>query len=419
MDQNSIAPNDINGLASALLELLCREYPDDLRGFENEPLLAPALPGVVSDSGNSSFRRTESAAWIPRSFRNRQDELIQNSSMTIASFVENKFIPEHVALKISSGRAHYISMLKHVLRPEEVDQMFRGKRKGTRKKLKAVPGWPYLGNVRLCDARPEHVSCLVSAALAGGYSIHTVMHIRNVLSAIFSHAKREQCLFGDNPASLVRPPKLRRKRGYTLTLEQAKEALRLMESPAKEMTLLSIFTGMNLTEILGLQWKFVNLTGAWSNETGKLVAPKTIAVRNQLYRGRLESVKKNRIKDLPISVRLLELLLELRGRGRFIGPDDFVFVSRTGTPIDQNNLQARKIRPIAKQLGVPSVSSQAFRRIRNVLVAAFEKPHEEPIVKISNNAPPRGIEIHRRWRCPSHRMRIYSSGNVSHRSRIN
>jgi integrase len=418
MDQDRVAPNEIIGLAGALWKLLCREYPGDLSGFEHGSFLEPARLGIANDSGGSSFRQTERVGWNTSSSKNLHDELTQNSFMTIASFVESKFIPEHVALKGSSGRAHYKSILKHVLRPEEVNRMFRGGREGTRNMLKAVPGWPYLSHLRLCDARPDHVAQLISAALVHGYSIQTVMHIRNVVSAIFSHAKHERCLLGDNPASLVRPPVLPRKRSYPLTLDKAKEALSLMESPAKEMTLLSIFTGMNLTEILGLQWKHVNLTEVESNEFGKPIAPKTIAVRNQLYRGRLEYLKKNRLRSLPIPERLLQILLKLRERGRFIGPDDFVFVCRAGTPVNHNNLLSRRIKPIARQLGVPSVSCQAFRCIRQVLLAELEKQGEEPKVNMASSAPAQGIAVPRRWRCPNHRGRKSSTSEFSLRSSI-
>lgn len=418
MDQNMIAANDVIGLAGTLLKLLCREYPDDLRGFENGLLIGLARPGTASGSDNSSFMQSENVDWNAFSSWNLQDELPPDSSMTIASFVENKFIPEHVALKGSSGRAHYKSMLKHVLRPEEVERMYRGTRKGTRKKLKTVPGWPYLSDVRLCDARPEHVSRLISAAMVRGYSIQTAIHIRNVASAIFSHAKQERFLLGDNPASLVKPPEFRRKRAYPLTMEKAQKALNLMESPAREITSISIFTGMSFTEILGLQWRFVNLSETESYESGTSVAPRTIAVRNQLYRGRLECVKKNRLRNLPIPERLLQILLKLRSRGSYAGPDDFVFVSQVGTPVNQNNLLARKIRPIAKQMGVPSVSCQAFRRIRTILVAELGMQQDEPAAMMASSFQARDIAVLPRWRCPSHRGRLHSRGDFSLRSSI-
>ena len=38
-----------------------------------------------------------------------------HSAITIGSFVEQRFLPDHVALLKRSGRSHYKSMLKHVL----------------------------------------------------------------------------------------------------------------------------------------------------------------------------------------------------------------------------------------------------------------------------------------------------------------
>jgi hypothetical protein len=73
MDQNSVAPNDVIGLAGALLKLLCREYPDDLRGFVNGPLFESARLAAVNDSGNSAFTQTESVGWNPHSHQNWPD----------------------------------------------------------------------------------------------------------------------------------------------------------------------------------------------------------------------------------------------------------------------------------------------------------------------------------------------------------
>ena len=45
--------------------------------------------------------------------------------MTFAFFVESKFIPEHVEHKTLAGKTHYTSILKHLLKPETVNRMFR------------------------------------------------------------------------------------------------------------------------------------------------------------------------------------------------------------------------------------------------------------------------------------------------------
>jgi integrase len=419
MIQDKLAHNEVIKLADALWKLLRSEYPADFQGFEGvhtRELGRNAPADGPQDRWGWVAQREARKTFLSRV---RADFVAPNSQMTIASFVENKFLPEYIALKRPSGRAYYKAMLRHVLRPEEVDGMLSVARKKPRRKLKAVPGWPYLSNVRLCDARPEHISRLISAALDRGYSVNTVAHIRNVVSAIFSHAKREQCFLGENPVSVVRPPEARRKRTQLLSLTQAKKALSVMEYPERELTLLSIFTGMNLAEILGLQWKQVNLTEEEFNRDGKPAAPRTIAVRNQLYRGSLENVKKSRVRDLPIPQPLFEILVKLKGRASFTGPDDFVLVSKVGTPVNQNNILARRIRPIAKQLGVPSLSCPAFLGIRKVLASEFGKPFRNFTMIAVASDPERSAGVEQRWHCRIQRARSYSGDKFALASKAN
>jgi integrase len=319
--------------------------------------------------------------------------------MTVSEFVERKFIPGHVALRRPSGQAHYHAMLKHVLPPEEVDRMFRISPGESRKRLKAVPGWPYLDNLRLRDVGPDHILRLTSAALSHGYSIQTVKHIRNVISAIFSHAKQNRYFMGDNPVSLIKPPQVHRKPAFALTLAQAKEALDAMRYPEKEMMLLAVFAGMNPAEISGLQWKQVNQTDELLVADGKPIAPKTIAVRKQLYRGDLQNVKETSVRDVTIPDALLTVLLQLRRRANFTGPDDFVLVSRKGTPVNRDNMITRKLKPIAHQLGVPSLSWQVFRRTRTTLASELDKSFQDVSASLVPPAPRGHDDAHHAWRC--------------------
>jgi integrase len=369
MENNSFVHDDLVVLAGALWKVLQRDHADDLQRFVKS-LAAEEMRHGPGSSPEQNARFGDGAIHLPKT---QQEELALNSQMKIVTFIENKFVPEHVAFKRSSGQAHYKSMLKHVIGPDEVQRIFPGKDNGPRMRLEAVPGWPYLTDVRLCDARPEHVSRLASAALAHGYSIQTVKHIRNVISAVFSHARKEQYFAGDNPVSRVRPPHARRNQSNPLTLPQAKQALGAMQYPEREITLFGVFTGMNLAEILGLQWKHVNLTEVEILVDGVRIPPMSIAVGNQLFRGYLEAAKQNRVRNLEIPYPLKQMLLRLRLNAKFVGPDDFVFASHAGTPINQNNIMTRRIRPLARQLGVASLSWQAFRRFRNTLLSQDER----------------------------------------------
>jgi integrase len=221
--------------------------------------------------------------------------------------------------------------------------------------------------VRLHEAGSDDVRRLVSAAMASGYSTQTVTHIRNVVSAIFEHARKKGWFSGENPARGVALPEMSRKEAHALTLSEAKQVLDIMRYPEKEMALIAILTSLNVAEICGLQWKHVNLTDAWSSAGGTPIPPRTIAVRKQWYLGELTSVKGRRLRDQPIPVPLLPTLLRLSQRGKCTGPDNFVLVSRVGTPIKANNIVARRLKPIGRELGIPHLSWHVFLRTRSTL----------------------------------------------------
>jgi hypothetical protein len=101
---------------------------------------------------------------------------IQDSRMTIEFFVESKFIPEHVEHKTCAGRTHYQAILKHLLRPETVNRVFNPQ-KVANARLKSVPDWPYLDEVRLCHIEPDHVRRLVACAFAREYSSQTKLSV--------------------------------------------------------------------------------------------------------------------------------------------------------------------------------------------------------------------------------------------------
>ena len=307
--------------------------------------------------------------------------------MTVAEFVTLKFAPEHVAVKRSAGRTHYQAILKHVLTPEEVDRVFHGGGDGSKGKLKANPDWPYISNVKLRDAHSDHVQRLIQAAVESGYSTQTVMHIRNVVSAIFSHAIREKCFTGGNPASQVSLPGMRRKETHSLTLAQAKQVIEAMQYPEKEMTLIAILTSMNMAEICGLQWKYVNLADRVLAHEGEVIPPRSIAIRKQWSRGELFNVAQSRNRNLPIPQLLFPVLLRLSNRARVTGWSDFVFISKAGTPINQMNIAARRLKSIGRKLQMPWLSWQVFRRTRATLVYEFGMQFQHQMATVVHSHP--------------------------------
>jgi site-specific recombinase XerC len=285
-----------------------------------------------------------------------------NPEMTVAEFIERRFIPEHVASMRSAGHDYFHAMLKHVLGPEQVDRTFRVEKERSRSKLRAIPGWPYLNANRLCDVQPDHIQRIIDSALDNGYSTQTVTHIRNVIRKIFSHARDASCFHGENPATRVVLPHMARKQSHVLTTEQLRQVIHNMRYPEKDVALLSILTNMNVAEIFGLQWKYVNSLEMGRLVNGEWIPPHVIAVRHLSYRNQIRIVTESRKRDIPISDLVHCVLQNIKTRKQSPPKNGFVFSSRKGTPLNQDNVAARRLKLIGKQLEMPWLSWNVFHR---------------------------------------------------------
>jgi integrase len=134
------------------------------------------------------------------------------------------------------------------------------------------------------------------------------------------------------------------------------------------MALVSMTTSLNVAEMLGLRWKRVNLTDQPVVASGELLQPCTLAVRENYYRGKFGSVKVGaRRRNVPLSSSVVAALSALLARSRFAGPDDLVFASRKGTPLNESNLLKRFVKPVGVKLGMPWLSWHVFRHTHATL----------------------------------------------------
>ena len=357
----------------------------NVRGFKEHSWREPVHIGPATGPQRLTRKQAQKAVWEKLPLGPHPNDNAPLSEMTIAEFVEKKFVPEHVSIKGLAGRTHYRAILKHVLTPEEVQRVFKLDLDKSRTRLKAIPDWPYLSHLPLSEARPEHIENLMRAAQARGYSMQTVTHIRNVVSAIFSHARKGNYFSGLNPASQVALPGMSRKEAHMLSLPQLKAVLELMRYPEREMTLLAIVTGMNVAEICGLQWKHVNLSLSPREVNGELLPVRTIAVRKQWYRGELNSVKIGRTRNVVIPEIMLPVLGGLSRRARFTKPDDFVLVSEAGTPVNETNIASRRLKTVGQDLNMPWLSWHVFRRTRKDYLQRFGPRFVERVAAVLNS----------------------------------
>jgi integrase len=248
--------------------------------------------------------------------------------------------------------------------------MFSAEAARSRAKLRPNPEWPYIDEVPLREISPDSVQRLMTVALHSGYSTQTVKHIRSAFSAIMSHAIREGYYTGVNPAMQVNLPGMQRKTPYVLTFSQTVQVLQAMRYPEWEITIIALLTGMTIAEICGLLWKYVNLSSHPVHRDAETIPPMSIAIRKQWYRGELSDVPKGRKKVVPIPILFKAIFVQLY-QTRNPGWSDFVLASRSGKPINQINIAARRLKAIGSQMDLPWLSWQVFRRTRAQLLSEF------------------------------------------------
>src|SRR5262245_55796453 len=165
----------------------------------------------IADAKEVSKREAQRLA---REILNRVDEQAQRPSslVTVEQFIKTRFEPDVIWSLKHGGQLHYRNMLKHVI--------------------------PAIGQIRLRDVTSDHIQNLVRMKIEAGYSIQTVKHVRNTISALFRHAKLKRAYHGDNPVFGVRLPDMQRKETYSLSFEQGRNVLAAIPSPAREMALL-------------------------------------------------------------------------------------------------------------------------------------------------------------------------------------
>ena len=360
-----------------------------------------SLPSCVG----GSFLGKTSAADVSMSFepgrhcRGVDSEDADGTAMSLGDFVEQKFVPEHVADKTPAGRAHFLGMLKHILTPDRVDRLF-GVKPGHGKR-NALARRPYLESLRLDDITAERVHNLLSAGLQQGYSIQTITHIRNVIRSVFNHAQKTGYFSGNNPAAQVVLPAMAHKAATSLTLDQLRQVIQMMQYPVRELAVLALLTEMSVAEICGLKWKYVNLSYDRRRMDGEWLSAKTIAIRKQSYRAIVSSAIEPRQRNVLIPELLCGMLRDLKSRKNFTGPEDFVLTSRNGTAISQDNLAARKLKSIGRSLDMPWLSWSVFIRTRVALASEFGNLlHDElkqiiPRDTVLPRIPRRSLPVHR------------------------
>ncbi|WP_163541728.1 tyrosine-type recombinase/integrase [Occultella kanbiaonis] len=206
---------------------------------------------------------------------------------------------------------------------------------------------PYLGDRRLVDLRPAHLSKLYrdlenhGRADGGGLGANSVLKVHVLVSTILQAAVHDH-LITQNPTRSPRanPPSAREVKGQrravtAWTVEQTELFLRWSASTEHWMHaawVVLAYTGLRRSELLGLQWQDVDLAG------GRLVVRRPVTLVKEKGKGErlvIAPPKSNRERVVDVDDEVVGALRRHRSQTAMLGfqyvaTDRHVFADRRG-----------------------------------------------------------------------------------------
>ena len=266
------------------------------------------------------------------------------AAISFMEYVEGTYGPIELPLMAKATQGRYAGVLANYLLPE-------------------------FGKLCLRDLTPltlqKYFSGMAASKTTSTLSFESKDKIRDVLSSVLGSAKKYGLLV-TNPAEGIRLPRDNRGHVAKPYVEPTKFAalLTLIPEPYSTMAYVAVFTGLRVSELVGLRWRNVHADsisieqrfcrGDWGAPKSK-ASNATIAV-NQGVLDRL-----TRLKTLTVEVKAGRALRKYRVV-RSCGPDDLVFQSlKTGSPMRDNNILTRHIKPAGRILGMPWLNWRCLR----------------------------------------------------------
>jgi integrase len=224
---------------------------------------------------------------------------------------------------------------------------------------------PAFGSSCLRELTPLTIQKYFSGMSGSSLSHESIDKIRDVLSSILSSAKHYGLLV-TNPVDGVRLPPSKRgnKNKPYLTPQQFQLLIDFIPEPYASMVYVAVFTGLRVSEVIGLKWRNVHADSITVDERycrGDWGCPKseasnaTIAVNNTV----IERI--HRLKDLTVEVKAGRAVRKLKVV-KSARPDDLVFQSLlSGSPMRDNNILTRFIKPAGRKIGADFVNWRCLR----------------------------------------------------------
>jgi integrase len=209
--------------------------------------------------------------------------------------------------------------------------------------------FPAFEDFDLGDLTRDRLQRFLDDKVRDGLSRSVVSHLRWDLNAVFKMASEDTIVQGNPAGSLVTPKGAKTLAKLSMSLDDVRLALSVLDLRDRIVFLLAVLVGMRPGEIFALRW-------------GK-VDSEMIDVAERVYRGLSDDPKTDRGKRLAaLPPDLSTSISGWRELSADTSPDALVFPSERGTFLSRDNFLRRNIQKKLDNVGLGWVNFQVLRR---------------------------------------------------------
>lgn len=224
---------------------------------------------------------------------------------------------------------------------------------------------PALGHLRVGEIEARQVAELIASMRRRKFAESTIASTLVVLRGMYRLALRRGIVARSpldslDPAEVPKTTGSGQQHGRILDEQELAALVRHASPYYRAVVTLLAYTGLRLSEALGLRWQDVDFVD------GELHVRHQLSLARKGRRARLVPTKTHAgVRDVPLMPAVERELVEhlaleqAVARGR---EDDLVFVTRHGTPLGQRNVATRGVEHAARAARLGKVTPQDLRR---------------------------------------------------------
>jgi integrase len=243
---------------------------------------------------------------------------------------------------------------------------------------------PRIGHLRLNEIDEQTILELVADLRKAGYAAWSIRGCLTPLRRLLGSAVRQGAISVNPFDGLERGelPSTPKKKQRILSRSEIEALLSATTPRYRPLLATLIFTGVRISEALGLRWRDVDFEGG------------QISIRCQLDRQRQDAPTKTEHaeRDVVLMGSLSRLLAAHRLASPFSSDEDYVFATELGTPPSHRNVDRRGFKKAVERAGLGSLCQHDCRHTfaslliaqgANVVFLSRQLGHANPNITLS------------------------------------